>query len=172
MGLRRLFPRSVRDNLSALALVFLLMGLIWLFPQGLPEDLTGVATVVDGDSLEISGTRVRLKGVDAPEGQQKCQKNGLPWACGASATRALRTKISGQEVVCEAVELDQYDRVLAYCDVGDESVNAWLVRNGWAVSFGAFYEEERQARREKSGLWAGDFQRPQDWRDANQARGH
>lgn len=171
MGLKFPYSRWVRDVFTSLALVLLLIGLIWLFPQGLPDDLTGPAKVIDGDSLEISGTRIRLVGIDAPEGRQDCQKNGGSWPCGASAIGALRSKLAGRIVTCIAVEFDQYDRVLANCEVGAENVNAWLVRNGWAVSFGGFYREERQAKREKIGIWAGDFQRPQDWRDIHKNEG-
>jgi endonuclease YncB( thermonuclease family) len=37
------------------------------------DDLTGQASIIDGDTLEIHGTRVRLWGVDAPESSQLCR---------------------------------------------------------------------------------------------------
>ena len=37
------------------------------------DDLTGQAGVIDGDTLEIHGTRIRLWGVDAPESSQLCR---------------------------------------------------------------------------------------------------
>jgi endonuclease YncB( thermonuclease family) len=33
----------------------------------LAADLTGQASVIDGDTLEIHGARIRLWGIDAPE---------------------------------------------------------------------------------------------------------
>lgn len=151
--------------LGLLLVVVALIGLLRLFPEALPDDPEGLARVIDGDSLMISGTAVRLVGVDAPEGQQTCRLDGRSWACGEAASRALRDKIAGRPVTCDSTGIDQYDRVLARCRVGGEDLNAWLVRNGWAVAFGAYSREQRKASSEKLGLWAGEFQRPQDWRE-------
>ena len=61
-------------------------------------DVFGQARVIDGDTLDISGVRVRLEGIDAPERGQRCNRSwlGLTWRCGRAATRALRTLIGGQ----------------------------------------------------------------------------
>ena len=49
------------------------------------ESVTGIARVIDGDTLEVAGTRVRLYGVDAPESKQLCKRrNGEDYACGAT----------------------------------------------------------------------------------------
>ena len=37
-----------------------------------PAELTGPARVVDGDTFSVGVERVRLWGVDAPEGRQVC----------------------------------------------------------------------------------------------------
>ena len=37
------------------------------------DDLIGQASVIDGDTLEIHGTRIRLWGIDAPESNQFCR---------------------------------------------------------------------------------------------------
>ena len=39
-----------------------------------------------------------------------------------------------------------------------------MVERGWAVAYGAYDAEERLAREELRGLWAGSFDRPRDWR--------
>ena len=52
-------------------------------------DVTGAATVIDGDTIEVHGQRIRLHGIDAPESRQLCRMDGKPWQCGKDATNAL-----------------------------------------------------------------------------------
>jgi endonuclease YncB( thermonuclease family) len=136
---------------------------------------TGTAWVIDGDSVVISKTRIRLEGIDAPESAQDCtDTDGKPWPCGARATRELRNYIRGQEIACEEKALDRYKRVLAICKLPDGSdINAWMVRQGWAVAYGfdkmyqAAQDEAELARR---GIWSGTFTTPSEWRRANPRR--
>ena len=62
-------------------------------------DLRGPARVIDGDTIEVAGQRVRLHGIDAPEHRQPCIKDGCAWACGEAATDALRAFVSGQALL-------------------------------------------------------------------------
>jgi endonuclease YncB( thermonuclease family) len=45
-----------------------------------------------------------------------------------------------------------------------------MVAEGLAVAFGAYKSEEAQARSARRGLWASEFERPQDWRRRNNTR--
>eukprot|EP00959_Pyramimonas_sp_CCMP1952_P001539 31623-Pyramimonas_sp.AAC.1 len=49
----------------------------------LAEVLSGSPRTVDGDTLEVAGTRIRLYGIDAPESLQMCKtKSGKDYSCG------------------------------------------------------------------------------------------
>jgi endonuclease YncB( thermonuclease family) len=59
-------------------------------PSRTGENFTGRPRVVDGDSLELAGHRVRLFGIDAPESRQDCRDaRGRFYACGREARDAL-----------------------------------------------------------------------------------
>ena len=136
----------------------------------LPVVISGHASVNDGDSLSIAGTRIRLEGIDAPEWDQSCtDAKGAEWPCGKRAARELGTLINGAVLSCRTTEFDQYDRVLAVCSLPDGlNVNAWLVRQGWAVAFGRsrlHATAEAQARAARRGVWQGTFTRPSLWRE-------
>jgi endonuclease YncB( thermonuclease family) len=131
--------------------------------------IIGKAWVIDGDTIEISGTRIRLEGIDAPESDQTCtDSKGKTWPCGTAATNELRAHIRGRELTCNRRALDRYKRVLAVCSLPDGSdINAWMVQQGWAVAYGfaKIYEsEEAEAEATKRGIWAGSFVPPSQWR--------
>jgi endonuclease YncB( thermonuclease family) len=134
-----------------------------------PAAIVGKAWVIDGDTIIISDTHIRLEGIDAPESDQTCtDSKGKTWPCGREATNELRAHIRGQELTCQRRALDKYKRVLAVCTLPDGSdINAWLVQQGWAVAYGfaRTYEfEEGEAKAAKRGIWAGNFVSPSQWR--------
>ena len=131
--------------------------------------MTGTARVIDGDSLVIGGKQVRLMGIDAPELRQDCQLNQAPWRCGAAAKAALRELVEGKQIECRTYGSDKYQRRLAVCSTQAIEINARMVETGWAVDYGGYASEEGLARRNRVGLWRGDFQFPSDWRDANRS---
>lgn len=134
--------------------------------------LAGTATVIDGDTLEIHGQRIRLHAIDAPESRQHCwtsSKESYP--CGRRSALALADKIGRSPVTCSATGRDRYRRIVAVCFLAGTNLNEWMVDQGWAVAFrrygNDFTPEEDNARRMKRGLWAGNFEMPWDWRAAN-----
>lgn len=121
--------------------------------------------VIDGDSLAFGELRVRLVGIDAPELKQECRSNGKTYACGAKARAYLQSMIGkSDKVACRSEGNDKYGRTLAECSAGAINLNAEMILAGWAVSYGGYGWQETKARFEKRGLWAGDFDRPKDWR--------
>jgi endonuclease YncB( thermonuclease family) len=47
--------------------------LVELIAVARADNLMGQASVIDGDTLDIHGTRIRLWGLDAPESSQLCR---------------------------------------------------------------------------------------------------
>jgi endonuclease YncB( thermonuclease family) len=132
--------------------------------------ISGHPRVVDGDSLEINGARIRLHGIDAPEGRQQCRDRAdHPYACGREAARALAAAIAGRAVSCRAVEHDRYNRDVAICSVGGTDLAETMVRAGHALDYpqhshGRYAAAEREARAARRGIWDGTFEEPQVWR--------
>jgi endonuclease YncB( thermonuclease family) len=77
--------------------------------------IEGIATVIDGDTIDMTGTRIRIAHIDAPEAKQVCTREGEDWACGSDATAELSSIIDGQVVVCTVIDTDIYDRRVATC---------------------------------------------------------
>lgn len=139
------------------------------------ELVSGRATVIDGDTFEMRGQRIRLHGVDAPEAAQTCKRaNGESWNCGQAAASALRNKIRTQTVSCQPTDIDQYQRTVAICSVDGEDLNAWLVSQGWASAYRQFSQlyvsQENAAKAAKRGIWIGEVTQPAQFRSqTNQA---
>ncbi|MFZ2076823.1 MAG: thermonuclease family protein, partial [Xanthobacteraceae bacterium] len=95
-------------------------------------ELSGAPRVVDGDTLVVSSTKVRLEGIDAPESDQVClDANGRRWACGIEARDRLATNIGNRSIECTPSGLDAYGRTLAVCTADGEDLNAWrCVKDG------------------------------------------
>lgn len=133
-------------------------------------DLVGRATVIDGDTLEIHGQRIRLEGIDAPESRQPCthRETGQNWRCGQRAALWLSDLIGAQTVTCTPAGADRYQRVLAHCSVGGQDIGSEMVRKGWAMAYVRYsnrYEpEEAEARKAGVGIWQTEFDPPWDWR--------
>ena len=135
-------------------------------------EIEGRASVIDGDTIEIGGVRIRLWGVDAPEGKQRCYRRGKPWRCGTSSANGLAASVGTRTVTCTEKTRDRYGRIVATCKVGGEDIGAGLVSNGWALDYkryskGAYSFEQRQAEAEKRGIWQGEFELPWKWRRNN-----
>jgi endonuclease YncB( thermonuclease family) len=132
------------------------------------ERISGRAEITDGDSFEIGAARVRLFGVDAPEGRQSCTRDGRDWACGNEAARKLRSLVGDRTVTCTKRDVDTYGRIVAVCRSGATDLNAEMVRSGFATAYrrysSDYVDEENEARAARRGIWAGEFTNPEDYR--------
>ena len=108
-------------------------------------DVVGQPRIIDGDTIEISGERIRLHGIDTPETNQQCiDGSGKPWACGRRATSDLVDLIGNQIVTCEGRIRDRYKRVIGVCFVGQQSLNATMVRQGWILAYCKYSKNSNQ----------------------------
>lgn len=75
--------------------------LLLLSSAALADNFVGQASVIDGDTLEIHGTRIRLWGVDAPESTQLCRgDDSLQYRCGSKAANDLDAYIARRPASC------------------------------------------------------------------------
>ncbi len=138
-----------------------------------------VTRVLDGDTFNcipdtsLSGMKlhkdntisVRMRGIDAPEKRQ---------SFGEEARMSLKELIGGKIVKLDIKDIDRYGRVVAYVWLGNVNVNLEQVKRGMAWAYteyldrpyaSEFYEAEKQARKQKLGLWQqSDPTPPWEWR--------
>ena len=143
---------------------------VLLFPLAISaQTMMGMASVTDGYSLEIRGTRTRLHPIDAPESRELgTRPSGRQWRCGQQAALALSERIGRRSVSGVTRDIDRYGRTIAVCSQGRVDLNRWMVSEGWAVAsrhvsrdYGAVKAEARRAGR---NIWSGSFVMPWDWR--------
>ena len=140
-------------------------------------EITGKPRIIDGDTIEIAGQRIRLHGIDAPESNQTCVADDKRWPCGTNATLALSGMIGTNWVTCRERDIDRYGRIVAVCNLAGPQgpdVNAMMVSQGWALAYRRYstdyVEAEAGAQKARRGVWRGAFQMPWDWRSARRNR--
>lgn len=173
-GRYRRFARTGWGRWFDYALAIAILGLFAVLASRLDRTAdiarVGNATVHDGDTLTVGGQRIRLRGIDAPEYLQTCGPTDAGYPCGREARRALAQLTAGRQVSCQGWEIDRYNRLLGVCSAGAPAldINREMVRLGWAVAYGSYWSDEKEAREAKRGIWRSGFQLPRDWRTAHQ----
>ena len=124
--------------------------------------------VIDGDTIHIGKLKYRFFGIDAPEIKQICEKDNTKIQCGVIAKSALKNKIADKIPECVVKDKDRYQRLVAECFIGKESLSRFMVREGYAVAYSQyskdFVEDEKYAKENKLGIWSMNFQMPSDYR--------
>ena len=152
--------------LAVIVLLILLALCRELIKKGKYDDFSATEmeitpAVVDGDSI---AKNIRLYGIDAPEFDQKY---------GKSAKKFLNGLVKNKKVVCFKHSRDRYSRIVAECFADGENINAAMVKNGYAWAYRQysddFVELEKQARKDKLGLWKDDNPTP-PWEYRKQKR--
>lgn len=164
----RVWSRPARNSRLGWAIGFgfaalLVVAGLWL-DRTVPP-LVGRAQVIDGDTLRLTGRRVRLTGLDAPELDQTCVgPDGREWSCGADARLFLADLVRGSDLTCQGNGRDIYRRLLASCAIDGQDIGSRIVAAGWAQADLQYAGEETQARVAKRGIWSGTFVAPIEWR--------
>lgn len=134
------------------------------------QNITGRASIIDGDTIEIHGNRIRLFGIDAPESSQLCRNaSSDQYRCGADAANQLSEFTSGKVVSCARVARDRYGRTVAWCSINGADMGEWLVRAGLAIdwpkySHGRYRLAQAGAHQAGNGMWAGTWIAPWEYR--------
>jgi len=133
-------------------------------------ELTGRAIAITGDLMRVDGALVRLNGIDAPESAQPCYRaNGRRWNCASAAKSGLARAVRGRRVSCTPTGDERGGYVIADCRIGATDIAKDLVQGGYAFAERSFFSglgaDEDAARAAKKGIWQGEIQRPQDWRN-------
>ena len=161
-------------RLAAIALLAACAAAPALAYDDVPGEIAGRASVVDGDTSEIRGIRIRIGGIDAPESDQTCGRGDRSvYLCGNASAAYLDRLLAGRTVVCRGHDRS-YDRVVAACSVGGTDVGAAQVAAGWALDYarysrGRYAPAEADARAARAGIWQGDFVPPEEWRRARRS---
>lgn len=92
------------------------------------RQIDGTASVRDADTIVVSGTPVRLNGIDAPETSTRQ---------GRAAKAFMERLVRGEQVVCDLNGERTYDRWVGTCYISIEGewtdVGAIVVANGHAL---------------------------------------
>ncbi|MEY4389398.1 MAG: thermonuclease family protein [Proteobacteria bacterium] len=147
--------------------------IIWFFIFSFFLSITSIANekkiqVVDGDTIHIGNLKYRFFGIDAPEKKQICEKDNIKIQCGVIAKNVLKNKIGDKIPECIVKDKDRYQRLVAECFIGKESLSRFMVREGYAVAYTQyskdFIDDEKYAKENKLGIWSMNFQLPSEYR--------
>lgn len=145
-------------------ILFFAAAVLWVFPAT-AADITGMPTVIDGETLEVGGKRFRLWGIDAPDPRQTCVIRKREYNCGRISTTALMDLVAGVDVKCRPVAKQ---KGVARCYAGGYELSEGMIHTGWALAMprnhARFAPIEKKAAAARRGLWQGDFAMPWDWR--------
>lgn len=130
-------------------------------------EIRGVPRVIDADTFEIRGQRIRVGGIDAPEMRERCARaDGRSWACGQWATDQTRALLRGRELRCIDLGERTHNRMVGRCYLEGRDVALTLIEMGAARSCGRFaraqgrYDAYRAAEQVAVAARAGIFGGP------------
>ncbi len=120
--------------------------------------------VVDGQTLRLGETVVRLQGVSAPPRGTSCLRpDNSRFDCGAAASDALAQLLRSEPVACRLYGRDAAGFLQGLCEAQGREINRGMVASGWArarsespgFAAASFGDEEGLAKAAHRGLWQG-----------------
>jgi endonuclease YncB( thermonuclease family) len=150
--------------------LFLLLFFLFLTPTN-----AQVLKVIDGDTINLNGEKIRFGGIDAPESyfmgkKQTCFLDKKEVFCGQISKNKLIEKIGNNSVDCKIEKnKDKYKRLIGECFIKGESLSVFMVRNGYAFDWpyyskGKFAKDQEHAKKNKLGIWNMNFEYPWEWK--------
>lgn len=132
------------------------------------DTVSGLANVIDADVIRIGQQRVILWGIDAPEKNQNCYRDGVRWGCHDAAYRLMETLSGRGEVTCFLTgEPDPFNRRFGVCESGGEDLNAAMVSAGMALAYtdqtDEYVEEQIDAITDENGVWQLGVEFEEPW---------
>ncbi|XDA97542.1 thermonuclease family protein [Sulfitobacter sp. LCG007] len=133
------------------------------------DTIVGTIRVIDGDTIDIGKTRIRIFGIDAPETDQQCADGqGAIWECGAWVNAQVRARFEGRRAACTPLERDRYGRLVARCRVSGEDMGERIVSEGLAFAYRQYSMDydltEKAAAAGGRGLHTSRVQTPAEYR--------
>lgn len=116
-------------------------------------EIAGVASVVDGDTIEIRGVRIRLSGFDTPERGKRCGEVNVY----QRAANELDSFLEGRTVHCTRRGTNQHGRAVATCSAGGVDVgdSTWSAVAGDATGRGTAAARTLTRKRGRAPRHAG-----------------
>ncbi|MFN3844609.1 MAG: thermonuclease family protein [Paracoccaceae bacterium] len=154
--------------------LLVLAALLLAAPVSIALTRDGSVRVIDGDTLEWQGHRVRLFGIDAPEKRQSCDRNGQSWDCGAWSATMLFRAVQAGAVTCIKESMHR-DRIVATCTAAGQDLSLLQIQAGAAHAYRRYSDwyvsAEQAARAGGVGIWAGHMVTPETFRHAGTVKG-
>jgi len=166
-AIRRIFRHSLVGQVLAVILLSttLVVGCNRTPQEAPPAGPYHIIELFDGDSFNLKAAngatvRIRIAGIDAPEKKQ-------PYSL--KAKESLRALLSDGDITLDPIKRDRFDRWVANVVMAPQAIDVGLVQieRGYAWFFvrykddlsesrqRLYAEAEREARRQRIGLWAG-----------------
>jgi endonuclease YncB( thermonuclease family) len=155
-----------------------LVVLLALSSPAFANDLIGQASIIDGNTLEIHGTRIRLWGIDAPESSQLCRgEDSSRYQRGAQAANDLDAFIARRPVkLCARQSRPVWADGRDMCGRRRRSWRVacpqWICAGLAAVSKGKYSAAQHDAERAGRGIWKGSYVEPWLYRACIRANGN